>query len=73
MGAAGRCWSLSRLRGSGALSSFRRFIMLDFFGGAGLEGGCWAAALTGTELDRNASAGGEFGGIGRLVLAGDGV
>ena len=44
-------------------------MILDFFGGAG--GGCWADALTGTELGLNASPGGDIGGIGRLALAGD--
>lgn len=43
--------------------------MFDFLGGPG--GGCWADAITGTELGRSASPGGDVGGIGWLTFAGD--
>lgn len=43
--------------------------MLDFFGGPG--GGCGADTVTGTELGRSISPGGDVGGIGWLALAGD--
>ncbi len=42
-------------------------MILDFFGGPG--GGAWVDVVTGTELGRRVSPGGDIGG--RLALAGE--